>query len=266
MAVTYAGQGDPRRTMELLWGTPSSPPTPPRGPKPALTVDEIVAAATDIADREGLDAVSMRAVGERLGCTAMALYTYVPGKAELLDLMLDRALGELDLEYDLGLGWRPAARQWARDAWDFYLRHPWVQQVSTARPVLGPGSYASLERPAAIFAWVGLRGPDVVKVVGTVSAFVVGVTRQIAELRAASAAVGQSEDEWWGTQSQLLAELVPDIGERYPQLTTAEQEGAFDLEHEPGGYLEQEARNAFDFGLERLLDGIEAYLARHGRG
>ena len=127
--VTYTGQGDPRRTMELLWDlTPQSPATP-RGPKPALTVADIVAAATDIADTEGFEAVSMRAVGERLGRTAMALYTYVPGKAELVDLMLDRALGELDITYDLAEGWRPAARRWALDSWDFYLRHPWLHQV-----------------------------------------------------------------------------------------------------------------------------------------
>ena len=73
--VTYAGQGDPRRTMELLWGVPTAAEATPRGPKPGITVDDIVAAATDIADTEGLDAVSMRSVAERLGRTAMALYT-----------------------------------------------------------------------------------------------------------------------------------------------------------------------------------------------
>ena len=101
--VTYAGQGDPRRTMELLWGVPTAAEATPRGPKPGITVGDIVAAATDIADTEGFDAVSMRSVGERLGRTAMALYTYVPSKAELVDLMLDRALRELDVTYDVEL-------------------------------------------------------------------------------------------------------------------------------------------------------------------
>src|SRR4029453_2201505 len=167
--VTYAGQGDPRRTMELLWGLPLATEATPRGPKPAFTVDDIVAAATDIPDTEGFDAVSMRSVGERLGRTAMALYTYVPSKAELVDLMLDRALRELDVTYDLSEVWRPAARRWALGPWPFYLRAPWVHQISSARPVLGPGTYVSMERPAEIFASTGLRGADVLKIVGTVS-------------------------------------------------------------------------------------------------
>src|SRR4029453_1149693 len=110
--VTYAGQGDPRRTMELLWGLPLATEATPRGPKPAFTVDDIVAAATDIPDTEGFDAVSMRSVGERLGRSAMALYTYVPSKAELVDLMLDRALRELDVTYDVADGGGAAPRPW----------------------------------------------------------------------------------------------------------------------------------------------------------
>ena len=257
--VTHAGQGDARRSMELLWGLPSGE-TSARGPKPALTVDAIVAAATDIADAEGFDAVSMRAVGERLGRTAMALYTYVPSKGELVDLMLDRTMEELDVAYDLEEGWRPAARRWALDSWEFYLRHPWLHRIWTARPVLGPGSYAAMEQPAAIFASAGLSGPDVMKVVGMVSAFVLGLTRQVTELREVTAAAGQTEEEWWATTSGILTELVPDVDDRYPTLARAGAEGAFEFEHEPGHYLEQETRNAFEFGLDRMLDGVEAYL------
>jgi AcrR family transcriptional regulator len=264
--VTYAGQGDPRRTMELLWGVPTAAEATPRGPKPAFTVDDIVAAATDIADTEGFDAVSMRSVGERLGRSAMALYTYVPSKAELVDLMLDRALRELDVTYDVADGWRAAARRWALNLWDFYLRHPWVHQISSARPVLGPGSYLSMERPAELFASTDLNGADVMKIVGTVSGFVAGMTRQIAELREATRAVGQTEMDWWTTQSELIAELVPDVDARFPRLAAANAEGAFDFEHEPEQYLEQEARNGFEFGLERLLDGIEAYVSRQEPG
>ena len=261
--VTYAGQGDPRRTMELLWDVaPISTSTMTRGPKPALTVEAIVSVATDIADTEGFDAVSMRAVGQRLGRTAMALYTYVPSKAELFDLMLDRALAELDVAYDLDDGWRSAARTWALASWAFYLRHPWVHQISTARPVLGPGTYAAMERPAGIFAAAGLSGVDALKVVGLLSAYVVGLTRQITELRSAARTLGQSEDDWWQTQSALMAELVPDVHVRYPHLAAAEREGAFEIVAEPDRYLETEARQGFEFGLERLLDGVESYVLR----
>src|SRR5438045_4162211 len=94
--VLFAGQGDARRSMSLLWrtkeakgGQPAGKRSAP-GPKPALSVDAIVDAGIALADAEGLSALSMRAVGARLGRTAMALYTYVPSKSELLDLMYDR--------------------------------------------------------------------------------------------------------------------------------------------------------------------------------
>src|SRR5688572_32372830 len=108
----YASRGDHRRTMELLWGR-GEPAT--RGPKPALEVATIVRTAIELADAEGLAAVSMRKIGERLGRSAMALYTYVPGKAELLDLMLDTVYGEQPVPDAATLGWRTAAETLAPD-------------------------------------------------------------------------------------------------------------------------------------------------------
>src|SRR5918995_3143148 len=125
----YASRGDHRRTMELLWGV-GAPTT--RGPKPGLALATIVATAVELADAEGLAAVSMRKVAERLGRSAMALYTYVPGKAELLDLMLDTVYGE-DVAPAPDGGWRVAAEAPARATWELYLRHPWVLQVAGGR-------------------------------------------------------------------------------------------------------------------------------------
>jgi len=88
----YAGRGDPRRTLELLWGRVAPPA---RGPKQGLTPLEIARAAIELADADGLDGVTMRKVADRLGRSAMSLYTYVPSKAELVDLMLDTSLGEV---------------------------------------------------------------------------------------------------------------------------------------------------------------------------
>jgi AcrR family transcriptional regulator len=132
--------------MALLWRTTGSGNvrTGP-GPKPGLSVDVIVDAAIAVADAEGMAALSMRAVGEWLGRTAMALYTYVPSKSEVVDLMYDRALAELPTDYERGAGWRAAVTSWAEDSWAFYLRHPWVLQVSQVRPVLGPNEYVVLE-------------------------------------------------------------------------------------------------------------------------
>src|SRR5689334_25423292 len=78
--------------MQLLWGT-REPPT--RGPKPGLELGGIVAAAIKLADAQGLGELSMRKVAQELGVGTMSLYRYVPGKAELLDLMLDAVYGEM---------------------------------------------------------------------------------------------------------------------------------------------------------------------------
>jgi AcrR family transcriptional regulator len=91
MVLEYSGSGDPKRTMALLWGIGKKPT---RGPKPGLSVGRIVSAAVEVADAEGLGALSMRRVADRLGIGTMSLYTYVPGKAELIDVMLDTVLGE----------------------------------------------------------------------------------------------------------------------------------------------------------------------------
>jgi AcrR family transcriptional regulator len=81
------GTDDAAKVLELLWGT--ARPRGRRGPRPALSTERIVRSAIAIADRDGLEAVTMRRLAESLGVRPMALYTYVPGKRELLDLMLD---------------------------------------------------------------------------------------------------------------------------------------------------------------------------------
>src|SRR5919112_1054849 len=86
VSTEYSGSGDPQRSMELLWGLQQRPK---RGPKPRLTVEQIVQAALGVADAEGLAALSMRRVADELGVAPMSLYTYVPSKAELIDVMLD---------------------------------------------------------------------------------------------------------------------------------------------------------------------------------
>ena len=261
----YAGKGDARRSMALLWGR-GEPPT--RGPKQGLSVARIAAAAIELADEEGLGAVSMRKVGERLGTSAMALYTYVPAKTELIDVMLDTALGELPTAYDLADGWRAAAEAWARATWAFYQRHPWYLQVSVARPLLGPNELAGYEAQLTIFDGLGLTGLEIGWVVGSTASFVGGAASALAHARAAEPATGKSDDDWWYERSALLSEMAAfDWSERYPTtVKLSEQEHAFEQPHrDPGdttGYMERDALDNFEFGLARLLDGIEAFVDR----
>ncbi|MFD0690129.1 TetR/AcrR family transcriptional regulator [Actinomadura fibrosa] len=277
--VVFAGQGDARRSMDLLWGAETGRRPSGPGPKPGLSVDVIVATAIAVADAEGMAALSMRAVGERLGRTAMALYTYVPGKNELVDLMYDRALAELPASYPTELGWRAAVTSWAEDSWAFYLRHPWMLQVSQARPVLGPNEYGVLETLLGVLSATGLPAPAVRRAVSTLSSVVRGAAQTVAESREAVRATGLTEDQWWFSRTQVLLELAPDFAERYPKVAWLDTEGAstqtFDeatdtqadgAPAEDVPYLERAAREAFEGGLAIVLDGIDAAIARHLRG
>jgi len=261
--VLFAGQGDPRRAMALLWRTtgPARPAPVRPGPKPALTVDDIVAAAIELADADGMAALSMRTVGDRLGRTAMALYTYVPSKAELLDLMYDHVLSELPTDYPLDDGWRGALAAWAADLRACYLRHPWVLGISQARPTLGPHEFALRETLATILRATGLAPPALRAVLGALLHFVHGVARVTAEVRQAAAATGSSDEEWWYARSGALAEVAPDLAERYPSALWIESERAMPADDELP-YLEQEAAENFSTGLGVLLDGIAARAQR----
>jgi AcrR family transcriptional regulator len=261
--VVFAGQGDARRSMELLWRTGVTAKTAP-GPKPGLSVALIVSAAIEIADADGMAALSMRAVGDRLGRTAMALYTYVPGKSELIDLMYDHVLGELREDHDLSSGWRPAVLELARELGEFHLRHPWLLQVSYARPVLGPGEFRMQQLVLRVLLATGLPPARVRWIVGALLNVVRGSVQPAAESRQAARETGLSEEDWWYSRSALLGELVPDFAERYPLVARLGEGQTPPAPSDTGSYLEREAWRSLDAGVELLLDGIETAIAREG--
>jgi AcrR family transcriptional regulator len=256
----FSGRGDPVRSMELLWGVGGAPT---RGRKPGLTVAVIVAAAIELADAEGLASLSMRRVGDRLGTSAMALYTYVPGKGELLDLMLDAALGELRGGYSRAGGWRPALEAAARDQWQVYKRHPWMLQMSGSRAGLGPNELAAYEAQVHLIDGLGLSGIDMTRTISLLSGYVRGAAKAVADAAAAERQTGVSDADWWAARSPMLASLAD--AERFPTWTRLSQEHVFAQHDRPESgtpYTVQVALDSFEFGLQRVLDGIEAHITR----
>lgn len=260
----FAGQGDSAQSMALLWGTPDTPRSPaenPRktpGPKRTLNLGTIVEAAIAAADANPTADVSLRAVADRLGCTPMALYTYLPGKAELLDLMYDRAHAELPAPHHPDEEWRTAATTWARQLRAFYLRHPWILRVSHARPVLGPHEQAVLETLAGILLRTGLPTATLRGVVAALFHLVRGNAQTTAEARMAATSTGVPDQQWWAGRSALLQRLAPDFAERFPmsaRLATAQPTPTRD---DATPYLENRADETFATGLAVLLQGIEA--------
>lgn len=244
-----------RRGMEALWGL-RTPPN--RGPKQGLTVAAIAEAAVAIADEGGLDALSMRRVAERIGVGTMSLYTYVPGKAELLDAMLDLVYGEPEGPTTHPDGWRSALEAHARTDWELYLRHPWVVHVTSQRPVLGPNELDRYERALQRVDGLGLTGREMAAVAALVGGYVAGVARQVADIRAAPERTGLTDDEWWLARSAVLDEVWD--AERWPVATRISAEDGFAPDGPTTSYLENEALIDFEFGLQRVLDGIEALV------
>jgi AcrR family transcriptional regulator len=248
------GAGDPDRTLALLWRT-TAPPAPRRGPRPRRSVDDVVAAATALADERGLDAVTMRAVADRLGLAPMSLYTYVPGRAELLDLMVDAAWLAMDRPRWRSRSWRRRVTSVAEANRALHERHPWVAEVATwSRPPLGPGLMAKYEHELAALDGTGLGDVEA----DDALAFVLGWVQQHARTaEAARRALEESavdDATWWEANAPLLARaLDPAAYPRAVRVGTAAGE-AQGSAHDPD--------HAWAFGLARVLDGLAVLVDR----
>jgi AcrR family transcriptional regulator len=259
VTTDYSGGGDPARSLPLLW---RDQPRPTRGPRPGLDVDRVVAAAVELADAEGLGALSMRKVAERLGVGTMSLYTYVPAKAELLDLMLDTVLAE-ETRPDASKGWRAGLELRAREDWALFHRHPWVLQVSPARALLGPNETDLFEASLSAVAGTGLGGAEMFLVVSLVAEYTRGAAQSAVGAALAEQRTGISDEQWWAAREPLFDKYFDP--ERYPTLTAAAAEGAFEQPTGDATYTVAQAQRSFEFGLARVLDGIEAFINAKSR-
>ena len=237
-------------SIELAWGLRDQGA---RGPKRGLTLERIVEAGIAIAGEEGLDALSMSRVARELGVGTMSLYRYVAAKGELLTLMVDSALG-LPPRAREGEDWRAGLARWAVGVRDAYRRHPWALKIPIDAPPLGPNNVAWLDDALRALADTPLSEQQKLSSVLLVSGFV----RNDATLTAdfAAAAGGELVMPGYGT---LLAKLTDEAD--FPALHRAIASGALDDE--------DDIDHEFNFGLERVLDGIEVSdraraRARHG--
>ena len=250
MVTEFSSGGDLRRSIALLWRLPG---TGRRGPKPSRSVDEVVLAAIGLADAEGLPALSMRRVAEALGLSPMSLYTYVPSKAELVDLMLDRVSAEIE-EPDASFhGWRARIEHLARQRWALAQRHPWIMQVGTHRPPLGPNVLAKIEAALQAVDGLGLDELEMDLLTSLIVDYVRGAARAAIEAREIEEQSGITDEQWWALSEELLKGLVDPA--RYP--TTVRIGDAYKAANKGVDPL----RN-FEFGLQRVLDGMAAFIDR----
>lgn len=224
---------DQARSVELLWGTRERPS---RGPKPALTLDRIVATAITVADAEGIAAVSMQRVAGELDFTKMSLYRYLPGKAELTALMIDTAIGAPPNLDDVPGDWRPKLRHWALSLLDATRRHPWALAAAEGPRTPGPNELGWMETGLTALAGTGLHGTELLDSLQLVTGHVRGIAQQTV-----------TEQQFSATITMLLR----DHGANYPALKAAIDSSTDSPDQD----------NALDFGLNRIFDGLAQLIA-----
>uniref|UniRef100_A0AAU2ADA5 TetR/AcrR family transcriptional regulator C-terminal domain-containing protein n=1 Tax=Streptomyces sp. NBC_00093 TaxID=2975649 RepID=A0AAU2ADA5_9ACTN len=241
----------PRIGTVVAGTAPAAParrrPSPVPDSEQELSLDRIVRTAIDIADTEGLLALSMRGVAARLGVAAMSPYRYVPSKDDLVLLMADTAFGEESYPANAPEEWRSRIELGARILWTLYRKHPWLAQIgSLTRPLLVPNLMVHGEWMLRALDGHGLDPTKLFDIHVLLYSHVQGLAVHLEMEAHAEAATGQSEDQWMDSRTPALQELVE--SGRFPTFTKVV--GAF----EDGYDLRLDA--LFEFGLKALLDGL----------
>ncbi len=238
-------------TIALLW----SDHTRPVG-RSGRTISDFVAAATELVRTEGLESLSMRAIAARLGVRTMATYSFAPGKAALLALMVDRAYAGLypDRALPHGRNWRQGLSVVAEANHRLFLANAWLAAARPARSPMGPHEIQKNEAELAVLEGIGLSDFEMEQALAAVLNHAAHTAALQSGLLAERQQTGMGDTDWWRQAMPQLERVVDPrrfpLTARVGQAATAARQGEFWGEE------------AFRFGLERLLDGIEALIAR----
>ncbi|HEX3724395.1 MAG TPA: TetR/AcrR family transcriptional regulator [Nitrolancea sp.] len=234
-------------SIEQAWGVRERPR---KGPKRGLSQERIIAAAVQVAERDGLAAVSMSRVAAELGASAMSLYRYFAAKDELLALMADAVYGPPSLDWNREDGWRAGMSRWAWGTLRSMRRHPWVLRIPISGPPTTPNVVLWLERGLQCLQDTGLTEAEKMSVILLVSGYVRNDATISTDIATASRAAGGSEQEIMPVYGRILTKLIDPY--RFPALTAVIASGIFNVDDDPD--------DEFTFGLERILDGIEVLV------
>jgi AcrR family transcriptional regulator len=214
--------------------TRRQPRSEPRAP---LNRERVLRAAISLADEAGIDALTMRRLGERLGVEAMSLYNHVANKEDLLVGMGDTILGEIELPAE-DVDWKTAMRRRAVSARDVFVRHPWAVVLIDTRAHPGPAALRYADSVLGSLMRAGFTPNMASRAFWVLDSYVYGSARQQSNVQLQEAADP--------TSAQATRELPP---ETYPYLV----EAALSYASGPGWNTEDE----FEFGLEMILEGLE---------
>jgi AcrR family transcriptional regulator len=225
-----------------------------RREQPALSQEQIVAEAIKLLDADGLEALSMRKLGAALGAVATAVYWHVANKEELLELVVDQIYGEIEVPtVARPREWRPAALACAESFRSMVVRHPWmaVTLAEVGLTYLGPNMMRVSDRMLTLYEDGGFDLLEADQAAKTVIAFVLGYASSEAATLTQLHRSGLSMDEW-------MAKVWPaaeEAAQEHPRMKALY--AAY-----RGMDATESNEDTFDYGLARVLDGLEARLQK----
>jgi AcrR family transcriptional regulator len=215
----------------------------------ALTKERVLRAAVDVADRDGVDALSMRRVAADLGVVPMALYRHVANKDEMLDGMLDLVIGEIDPPRTDG-GWKTAVRERILSARRALLRHPWASRVIESRSEPSPVMLAYMDSMIGLFRAGGFSLDLTHHAMHAMGSRILGFAQELYD---------DTADPEPGTEAEMWAAMA-DV---YPNIVALVQTVYHDDSTVVGG-RGCDDQLEFEFALDLLLDGLDRLRERAG--
>jgi AcrR family transcriptional regulator len=204
-----------------------------------LNRERILRTAIELADEDGIEALTMRRLGRRLGVEAMSLYNHAADKDDILDGVVEL----ITAEFEVPTGrpdWKSSIRSGACSAHEVLLRHPWASSVIESRARSGPNRLRLLDATIGVLTGAGFPMPIVIRTLMALDSHTYGFTLQ---------------EQAWAfpveAAPEMAAALAADLPAEYPNMAAM---AAFVASTQPGTILE------FEFGLDLILDGLERLL------
>ncbi|MGN0094754.1 MAG: TetR/AcrR family transcriptional regulator [Corynebacterium sp.] len=243
--------------LRLVWRHQVGEESGARGPRKKWSVDEVVDTAIEDADVAGIEGLSMRKIAGKLHTSAASLYTYIPGRDELLGLMIDQVMGRVDLPPFRGVATDPDVvgdrlRTISRLTWQEVHRHPWLLAAQRHRPLIGPNISRRYEWQLSALDGCGLDDVSMDHTIALVESHAVASASASVNARELARVSGRSDAEWWQVNEPILSQVMQDdefpvsgrvgtaVGEKYQAIT------------DPAA--------VYEYGLGVILDGVRARL------
>ena len=216
-----------------------------------LTQDRVLEAATAIADRDGIDALTMRRLADDLGVEAMSIYYHLPNKEAILDGLVERTFAEIETEVGgfgpeaSGVSWTQTLRARILGARRVMLRHPWVPQVMESRSTLCPTMVRYIDGSVAIMQAGGVSFDLIHHALHALGSRLHGFTQ---ELRMDGSAPGDAASAASEAQVAQMMQLAPNLAAMLAEVVHDDPDSTL-------GWCDDQTE--FEFGLDLLLDGLE---------